>query len=65
MATKDIWVRHFKRDPGDDEDSVATNEFKKENFTDYFGQFLQQGTNSTIDTFDKLVTVFWSKHRAP
>ncbi|RMZ68437.1 histidine acid phosphatase [Pyrenophora seminiperda CCB06] len=61
MATKDIWVRRFKRDSGDDEDSIATDEFKKENFTDYYGQFLQQETNSTISTFDQLVTIFWNQ----
>ncbi|KAJ4301338.1 hypothetical protein N0V90_003430 [Kalmusia sp. IMI 367209] len=65
MSTKDIWVRHFKRDAGDDEDTPATDEFKKQNFTDYFGQFLQQGTNRTIDTFDKLVTVFWNQAQPP
>ena len=60
--TKEIWVRRFTRHEGPDDDAPATDEFKKKNFTDHFGKFLQKGTNSSIDTFDELVTVFWSRH---
>jgi hypothetical protein len=63
MPTNNIWVRRFRRDPGNDQDVLATEDFKKENLTDWFGQFLQEGNNSEIDTFDKLVTVFWSECR--
>jgi hypothetical protein len=65
MSTKNIWVRRFTRHEEKDDDFPATEDFMKENLTDYFGQFLQEGENSTISTFDKLVTVFWSKYRGP
>ena len=54
----EIWVRQFLRSPANDIDSVVTPEFKAQNFTDYFGTWLQQGQNAGIFTFDELVRQF-------
>lgn len=61
MSSIPIWVRTFTRNSELDDDKIADEEFRKANFVDYFGKFLQQGSNATLRTFDQLVIVFWSK----
>jgi hypothetical protein len=63
MASAPIWVRDFTRVATPDIDNLASAEFRKVNFTDFFGQFLQQGKNTGLETFDQLVTVFWNESK--
>lgn len=61
MSVLPIWWRQFVRSGEFDKDTIADTDFRTQNFTDYFGQFLQQGTNADLQTFDSILTVFWRK----
>jgi hypothetical protein len=54
-------VRSFKRDSGD-VDTAADKDFIEKNFIDEFGRFLKHGDNRTINTLDKLITIYWSMY---
>lgn len=57
--TLPLYWRKFHRN-GTFEDSVADEKFRSENFTDFFGQWLQQdGHASSIQSHDDIVSSFW------
>lgn len=59
MPSIPIWKRSFVRSAALDRDEIADEQFREANFTDAFGQFLQQGENANKKTFDDLVSTFY------
>ncbi|KPM37859.1 hypothetical protein AK830_g8702 [Neonectria ditissima] len=57
QAPKIYW-RAFTRNGTDDEDTLASEQFLEDNLTDFFGKWLQEGSNTQIQTYDGLVTKF-------
>jgi hypothetical protein len=56
-----FYHRQFTRVPGNDPDIVADDAFLKANFVDFFGTWLQQGENASVDSLDGLLSAFWSR----
>jgi hypothetical protein len=63
--TAPLYRRQFTRDGSPDIDIQADAAFLAANFTDYFGQWLQQGDNGLQRSFDALVLPYWSENRTP
>jgi hypothetical protein len=57
--THRLYWRKFTRDGEIDQDTVADEQFLADNFTDFFGKWLQQGNNAQIQSHDGLVLSFW------
>lgn len=57
-----LYYREFTRNGLDDRDHLASQDFLNANFVDHFGKWLQMGDNASIDTFNDLITVFWSEY---
>ncbi|SPO00290.1 uncharacterized protein DNG_03135 [Cephalotrichum gorgonifer] len=57
--TSQLYWRKFTRNGEIDQDSIADEKFLAENFTDFFGRWLQQGDNTQIQSYDGLVMSFW------
>ncbi len=60
MTQPDLWHREFTRNEGDDVDRLADEDFLQDNFTDFFGKWLQKDQNANVLTFDALLMEFWS-----
>ncbi|KAI8715144.1 Tyrosinase-Cu-bd domain-containing protein [Fusarium sp. LHS14.1] len=56
-----LYWRKFTRDGTADQNTLADDKFLADNFTDYFGQWLQKGDNSTVVTCHDLVMKFWEE----
>ena len=54
-----LWTRSFTRDWGSDIDTPANSSTLASLSHDFFGSFLQNGTNLDIKTLDGLVSVFF------
>ncbi|RSL99875.1 hypothetical protein CDV31_012009 [Fusarium ambrosium] len=54
-----LYWRKFTRDGTFDQDTLADGKFLAENFTDFFGRWLQEGDNSNVSTCHDLVMKFW------
>jgi hypothetical protein len=63
--TAPLYRRQFTRDGSPDVDIQADAAFLAANFTDYFGQWLQQGDNGLHRSFDALVLPYWSENPTP
>jgi hypothetical protein len=61
MATAEIWHRKFTRVSGPDTDTLMDENTQKELLKDKFGKFLQQESHSTLNTFDSVVSYYYSK----
>lgn len=59
MANSHLYWRRYVRDDTNDVDTIADDAFKTQFFNDYFGQFLQQGSNADALHFDAVVSQFW------
>jgi hypothetical protein len=59
MSLIPIWKRQFSRTVLPDKDEIVDEQFRKANFTDTFGQFLQQDDHANTRTFDDVVSIFW------
>ncbi|KAJ4320190.1 hypothetical protein N0V84_005975 [Fusarium piperis] len=55
-----LYWRKFTRDGTADQNTLADDKFLGENFTDFFGKWLQNGENSKVITCHDLVMKFWS-----
>jgi hypothetical protein len=61
-----LYWRQFTRDGSRDVDTQADAAFLAANFTDHFGQWLQEGDNALDRSFDALVTPYWNgSHQSP
>ena len=58
MASNLYW-RQFTRDGSEDKDHPADAAFVSANFVDFFGKWLQEGRNSSVDTMDALTRAFF------
>jgi hypothetical protein len=56
-----LYWRKFTRDGTADQNTLADDKFLTENFTDFFGTWLQEGENSKVVTCHDLVMKFWGK----
>ena len=63
--TVPLYWRQFTRDGSPDVDNQADAAFLEANFTDYFGQWLQEGDNGSHRSFDALVMPYWSEESTP
>lgn len=54
-----LWWRQLNT-TAPDVDTIADAEFKKVNFIDFFGKWLQHGDNARKFSFDSLLTIFYS-----
>ncbi|EAQ84601.1 hypothetical protein CHGG_08615 [Chaetomium globosum CBS 148.51] len=54
-----LYWRQFTRNGSPDVDTQADAAFLAANFTDHFGQWLQQGDNGLARSFDALVMPYW------
>ncbi|KAK3368704.1 hypothetical protein B0H63DRAFT_529067 [Podospora didyma] len=64
MPPTNLYWREFTRDGSDDVDHVADAAFLSANFVDFFGNWLQQGSNSSAASFHDLLTIFWNGSEA-
>ncbi|RYP08742.1 hypothetical protein DL765_008687 [Monosporascus sp. GIB2] len=55
-----LYWRQFTRDGSPDVDTQADAAFLAAKFTDYFGQWLQEGDNGLARSFDALVMPYWT-----
>ncbi|KAK4158963.1 hypothetical protein QBC43DRAFT_348297 [Cladorrhinum sp. PSN259] len=55
-----LYWRQFTRDGSPDVDTRADAAFLAANFIDYFGQWLQEGSNGLARSFDALVLPYWN-----
>jgi hypothetical protein len=65
MAGPELYYRTFNRTTVWDVDTRADADYLSKNFTDFFGRWLQQGTNANIKTLDGVLTPFWSVLKHP
>lgn len=56
------WRRNFNRTPDPDLDDVPDQPFITANFTDFFGKWLHEPTNSQKKSFDSVLRPFWGTH---
>ena len=60
--TPNFYWREFTRNGSIGVDHLADAGFLSTNFVDFFGKWLQEGDNASLESLDALMMVFFSQH---